>query len=431
MTTRNQVKIAVIGLGYVGLPLAHAFSKQFEVTGFDISAHKIEQYKAGIDVTAEIGNEKLAASSIKFTSDISDIRSCNFYIVAVPTPINKDKTPNLEPLKAATRSVAGLLNKGDYVVYESTVYPGLTEEFCLPMLEKGSGLKCGEDFKIGYSPERINPGDKVHAFENITKVVSGCDNEALVGIAEIYTAVVRAGVYKASSIRVAEAAKVIENAQRDINIAFVNELSLIFNKLGISTKEVLEAAGTKWNFLNFTPGLVGGHCIGVDPYYLAYKAESIGHRPEVIMSGRRINDEMGKYVAENAVKMLIHQDKKVKNTNALILGFTFKENVPDIRNTKVVDIYSKLLEYGVNVDIYDPVADSDAMALEYGIIPIDAIPEAKYDAVIYAVPHDAFSSMTMDEISNMYRGKSKIFLDVKNRFNRTNMQKSGFMYWAL
>jgi len=424
-------KIAVIGLGYVGLPLAYSFSKKFDVIGFDINVNKIKKYQAGIDITAEIGDDKLTDSNIVFANDLNDISECNFYIIAVPTPINKDKTPNLTSLKSATETVAKVLTKGDYVVYESTVYPGLTEEYCLPALEKMSGLKCGQDFKIGYSPERINPGDKVHTFENIIKVVSGCDKEALSHIAEVYSAVVKAGVYKAGSIKVAEAAKVIENAQRDVNIAFVNELSIIFNKLGISTKEVLETAATKWNFLNFTPGLVGGHCIGVDPHYLTYKAETIGYRPEVILSGRRINDGMGKYVVENTVKLLIQHDINVKNANVLILGFTFKENVADIRNTKVIDIYNGLLEYGMQVDVFDNVANTDEMLKEYGIKPIDIIAETRYNTVILAVPHDTIMAIPIEEISTFYFGDKKIFIDVKNYFNKERMIDEGFVYWSL
>ena len=428
---KKDVKIAVIGLGYVGLPLAYALSKKFDVVGFDTDAQKIENYQKGIDATSEIGNDRLGDARMRFSSELGDISACNFYIVAVPTPIHRDKTPNLAPLKTATESIAKLLKVGDTVVYESTVYPGLTEEFCLPVLEEISGLACGPDFKIGYSPERISPGDKMHTFETIVKIVSACDAEALDFIAEIYSTVVKAGVYKASSIKVAEAAKVIENAQRDINIAFVNELSMIFNKLGISTREALEAAGTKWNFLNFTPGLVGGHCIGVDPYYLTYKSEATGCRSEVILAGRRINDGMGKFIVENTVKLLIQQGVHVKNAHVLLLGFTFKENVPDIRNTRVVDIHNELLEYGVHVDVFDPMASSEDMMKAYGIQPLQMVPESKYDAIVYAVPHEVFNLITIENIKRFYGGVPKIFIDVKNHFKKEHLEREGFIYWSL
>lgn len=334
----KEESISLIGLGYVGMPIAVAFSKKVNVIGFDNNANKIALYQSGIDPTNEVGNDAIENCSVHFTADASELKKAKFHIVAVPTPVNADHTPDLTPVEGASRILGKYLTKGSIVVYESTVYPGVTEDVCIPILEKESGLKCGVDFKVGYSPERINPGDKIHRLETITKIVSGMDEESLDIIAKVYELVVEAGVHRAESIKVAEAAKVIENSQRDINIAFMNELSIIFNKMGIDTKAVLEAAGTKWNFLKFTPGLVGGHCIGVDPYYLTYKAEQMGYHSQIILSGRRINDDMGKYVAENLVKKLIHVDKSIKNAKVGILGFTFKEDCPDTRNTKIIDI---------------------------------------------------------------------------------------------
>lgn len=338
----GKEKLSLVGLGYVGMPIAVAFAKKIQVIGFDLNAAKIDLYKSGVDPTNEVGNAVIKSTTVEFTADPSRLKEAKFHIVAVPTPVNDDHTPDLTPVEGASRILGQNLTKGSIVVFESTVYPGVTEEVCVPILEKESGLKCGVDFKIGYSPERINPGDKVHRLETITKIVSGMDAETLNEIAQVYELVVEAGVYRAESIKVAEAAKVIENSQRDINIAFMNELSIIFNKMGIDTKSVLAAAGTKWNFLNFQPGLVGGHCIGVDPYYLTYKAEQLGYHSQIILSGRRINDDMGKYVAENLVKNLIRADIPVKSAKVAILGFTFKENCPDTRNTKIIDIYNEL-----------------------------------------------------------------------------------------
>ena len=363
----GKEKLSLVGLGYVGMPIAVAFARKIKVVGFDLNEKKIELYKSGIDPTNEVGNEVIAKTTVEFTADPSKLREAKFHIVAVPTPVNDDHTPDLTPVEGASRILGQNLQKGSVVVFESTVYPGVTEEICVPILEKESGLKCGVDFKIGYSPERINPGDKVHRLETITKIVSGMDEETLNIVASIYELVVEAGVYRAQSIKVAEAAKVIENSQRDINIAFMNELSIIFNKMGIDTKSVLEAAGTKWNFLKFYPGLVGGHCIGVDPYYLTYKAESLGYHSQIILSGRRINDDMGKYVAESLVKNLIKADLSVKNARVAILGFTFKENCPDTRNTKVIDIYKELQEYGITPIVVDPAADADEAKRLYGI----------------------------------------------------------------
>ena len=393
----KEASIAVIGLGYVGLPLAFEFAKKVTVIGFDINKEKIEGYKNGIDVTGEVG-EELKNTSIFFTSNEKDLKQSKFFIVSVPTPINSDKTPDLRPVRGASEIVGRNMTPGSIVVYESTVYPGLTEEICVPILEKVSGLKCGVDFKIGYSPERINPGDKVHTVTKIKKVVSGMDEETLDIIAGVYELIVEAGVYRAESIKVAEAAKVIENAQRDINIAFVNELSIIFNMMGIDTKAVLKAAGTKWNFLNFTPGLVGGHCIGVDPYYLTYKAEELGYHPEVILSGRRINDRMGKYIAENTVKMLIKADRPVKGSRVLIMGFTFKENVPDTRNTRVIDIVKELNEYGIEVYITDPVADKDEAFREYGIEIKELDSIEGVDALILAVSHKIYEGINLEDL---------------------------------
>lgn len=356
---KQKEKISVVGLGYVGFPLLIELAKTYDVIGYDVNVDKITSYRDGIDVTNEVGNEATKESTAVFSSNEQDLKESRFHIVAVPTPINQDKTPNLTPIIEASKTVARNLMKGSIVVYESTVYPGTTEEICVPILEEHSGLKYGEDFKVGYSPERINPGDKINTLTEIVKIVSGSDKESLKTIYEVYNAIIDAGIHQAHNIKVAEAAKVIENAQRDINIAFMNELSVVFNKMNINTNDVLEAAGTKWNFLNFNPGLVGGHCIGVDPYYFMYKAEELGYHSQIIAAGRKINDEMGKHVASNVIKQLILSGQNVKGAKVAILGFTFKENVPDVRNTKVIDIIDELKEYGVNVIVYDPVADKN------------------------------------------------------------------------
>ena len=368
---KGQEKISLVGLGYVGMPIAVAFAKKVKVVGYDLNKAKIELYKSGIDPTKEVGDEVIKNTTVEFTSDEKKLQEAKFHIVAVPTPVYDDHTPDLTPVEGASRILGRNLTKGSVVVFESTVYPGVTEDVCVPILEKESGLKCGVDFKIGYSPERINPGDKVHRLETITKIVSGMDDETLDVVAKVYELVVDAGVHRASCIKVAEAAKVIENSQRDINIAFMNELSIIFNKIGIDTKSVLEAAGTKWNFLKFYPGLVGGHCIGVDPYYLTYKAEMLGYHSQVILAGRRINDDMGKYVAENVVKNLIKVGKAVKGAKVAILGFTFKENCPDTRNSKIFDIVKELREYGIEPTIADPQADADEAKRLYGVEFVD------------------------------------------------------------
>ena len=423
--------LSVIGLGYVGLPLAIEFAKKVNVIGFDINPHKISSYKEFIDVTNEVGSEELRKTSLFFSNDETDLKKSRCYIVAVPTPINADRTPDLKPVIGASEIVGRNLEKGSIVVYESTVYPGVTEGICVPVLEKFSGLKCGTDFKVGYSPERINPGDKIHTVTKITKIVSGMDEESLNEIANIYGLIIEAGVYKAESIKVAEAAKVIENSQRDINIAFMNELSIIFNKLGIDTKEVLKAAGTKWNFLNFTPGLVGGHCIGVDPYYLTYRAEQIGYHPQVILAGRRINDSMGKYIAENTVKLLIKADKQIKGAKVMIMGFTFKENVPDCRNTRVIDIVSELMEYGIDVYVTDPITDKMDVKREYGLELLTYEEIDKVDAVIVAVSHREYASLTLNQLKNKYYTNKCILVDVKGMYDKETAQNSGFIYWRL
>jgi UDP-N-acetyl-D-galactosamine dehydrogenase len=412
-------KVAIIGLGYVGLPIALEFAKSVSVIGFDINAGRVDLMKNGIDPSQELESEAFENTDIEFTCDSADLKRANFFIVAVPTPVDTYKVPDLTPVLKASETVGKALKKGDYVVYESTVYPGCTEEDCIPILEKMSGLKFIEDFKVGYSPERINPGDKEHTITSIVKVVSGCDAESLDNIAKVYEIVVKAGVYKATTIKVAEAAKIIENTQRDLNIALMNELSKIFDKMGINTFDVLEAAGTKWNFLKFFPGLVGGHCIGVDPYYLTYKAIGLGYKPEVILSGRRINDSMGAYVAQKLVQKLIKNGKQIAESRVLILGSTFKEDVADIRNSKVVDVIEELKSYSVNVDVMDAYAEKEDMKHEYGIELIDEIKD-KYDAVLVAVNHDKymqydeayFKSITNEksilvDIKGIYRGKIK------------------------
>lgn len=427
-------KISLVGLGYVGLPIAVSFSKKVNVIGFDINKNKIELYKSGVDPTKEVGNKMIANCTVDFTADENKLREAKFHIVAVPTPINPDKTPDLRPVEGASHVLGRNLTKGSIVVYESTVYPGVTEDICVPILEKESGLKCGIDFKVGYSPERINPGDKVHRLETIIKIVSGMDEETLDTVAKVYELVVEAGVHRAESIKVAEAAKVIENSQRDINIAFMNELSIIFNKMGIDTKAVLAAAGTKWNFLNFSPGLVGGHCIGVDPYYLTYKAEQLGYHSQIILSGRRINDDMGKYVVENLIKRLIMADLSIKSTRVAILGFTFKENCPDTRNTRVIDIVRELKEYGVTPMIADPVADAQEAGHEYSI-KFNSLDEIKdMDAVILAVAHDEFTKLKMTDIDKLYNPAHKdnnVLLDIKGLLNRQEYEAAGYSYWRL
>ena len=427
----RETKLSLVGLGYVGMPIAVAFAKKLDVVGFDLNAQKIELYKSGVDPTNEVGHDAIRATTVDFTADETRLREARFHIVAVPTPVNDDHTPYLSPVESASAIVGRNLTKGSVVVFESTVYPGVTEEVCVPILERESGLRCGVDFKVGYSPERINPGDKVHRLETITKIVSGMDEESLDVIAKVYELVVQAGVYRAESIKVAEAAKVIENSQRDINIAFMNELSIMFNKMGIDTKAVLEAASTKWNFLKFYPGLVGGHCIGVDPYYLTYKAEMIGYHSQIILAGRRINDNMGKYVAQSTVKKLIACDKAVRNARVAILGFTFKENCPDTRNTKIIDIVNELREYGIQPVITDPLADADEAKRLYGVEFSDMSAVHDMDAVILSVAHDSFKTLTMEDIDGFFGRGKKVLIDIKGMFDRKLFESAGYVYWRL
>ncbi|MBO5564667.1 MAG: nucleotide sugar dehydrogenase [Lachnospiraceae bacterium] len=429
----GKEKLSLVGLGYVGMPIAVAFAKKIEVIGFDLNEEKIALYKKGVDPTKEVGDEAIRETRVQFTADPEDLEKAKFHIVAVPTPVNDDHTPDLTPVESASRILGQHLTKGSIVVFESTVYPGVTEDICVPILEKESGLRCGIDFKIGYSPERINPGDKVHRLETITKIVSGMDAETLDIVAKVYELVVDAGVHRAESIKVAEAAKVIENSQRDINIAFMNELSIIFHKMGIDTKSVLAAAGTKWNFLPFSPGLVGGHCIGVDPYYLTYKAEELGYHSQIILAGRRINDDMGKYVAECLVKELIACDIPVKHAKVAILGFTFKENCPDTRNTKVIDIYRELQEYGITPVVYDPEADADEAKRLYGITFSEKEALKDLDAVLIAVKHHAFEALTPDDIAAFYakERETKILVDLKGMFQKEDFGAPAFSYWRL
>lgn len=429
----GEEKLSLVGLGYVGMPIAVAFARKIKVIGYDLNAEKIKLYQSGIDPTNEVGDDVIRQTEVEFTADETKLREAKFHIVAVPTPVNDDHTPDLTPVEGASRILGRNLTKGSVVVFESTVYPGVTEEVCVPILEKESGLVCGKDFKIGYSPERINPGDKVHRLETITKIVSGMDEETLDTVAKVYELVVEAGVYRAESIQVAEAAKVIENSQRDINIAFMNELSIIFNKMGIDTQSVLKAAGTKWNFLKFYPGLVGGHCIGVDPYYLTYRAEQMGYHSQIILSGRRINDDMGKYVAENIVKNLIRADIAVKHAKVAILGFTFKENCPDTRNTKVIDIYKELQEYGITPMVVDPAADAAEAKRLYGIT-FNTMEDIKdMDAVIVAVSHKQFLALDKEKISSLYSKAhaKKVLVDIKGIFDRKEYSTEDYIYWRL
>lgn len=451
----RKAKVSVIGLGYVGMPLAISFAKKIDVIGFDINKEKIDLYNKGIDLTNEVGDKELKETRAIITNDEMKLKEAKFHIIAVPTPTNDDKTPDLRPMIGASKILGKHLTKGSIVVYESTVYPGVTEDICVPILEEASGMKCGIDFKVGYSPERINPGDKIHRLENIVKIVSGMDEESLENIASVYELIIDAGIHKAESIKVAEAAKVIENSQRDINIAFVNELSIIFNKMNIDTKAVLEAAGTKWNFLKFSPGLVGGHCIGVDPYYLTHKAEQLGYHSQVILSGRRINDGMGKYVCESTVKNLIKANKQVKGASVAVLGMTFKENCPDVRNSKVIDIIDELKEYGINVFVTDPIADSNEVREEYGVELVKFEDINDVDAVILAVGHKEYINLELEAIKKLYRlnklalnnGQTVeevalteenmenedrlVLIDVKGIFNRKEAELKNYLYWRL
>ncbi len=425
----KKEKISLIGLGYVGMPIAVAFAKKVDVIGFDLNKEKIKLYQSGIDPTREVGNEEIAKSKVNFTFDESKLKEAKFHIVAVPTPVNLDKTPDLTPVIGASEILGRNLTKGSIVVYESTVYPGVTEDICVPILEKESGLKCGIDFKIGYSPERINPGDKVHRLENIKKIVSGMDEESLDEIAKVYELVIEVGVHRASSIKVAEAAKVVENSQRDINIAFVNELAMAFDKMGIDTNEVIDAMNTKWNALGFRPGLVGGHCIGVDPYYFIYEAEKLGYHSQIISAGRKVNDGMGAFVADATIKEMILAGKNVSKSKVVILGLTFKENCPDLRNSKVEDIIKRLNEFGVNPIIVDPYVNTDEAKKEYGVEITKSSDIKDADCVIFAVAHNEFKNINIEELFG--KNQTNVIIDVKNMIDKNKFLKLGYRVWRL
>jgi len=424
-------KIAVVGLGYVGLPLAVHLSKHFDIVGFDVKTERIDELKNGYDRTHEIADTELAGVKIRFSSDPGVLTQCRFIVVAVPTPIDTYHIPNLNPLKSASETVGRHMREGTCIVFESTVYPGATEEVCLPILEKESEMVFGSDFTIGYSPERINPGDKIHTLDRVVKIVSGSDEKTRHLLENVYGSVVAAGIHPASSIKVAEAAKVIENTQRDLNIALMNELSMIFDKMDIDTTQVLEAAGTKWNFLPFKPGLVGGHCIGVDPYYLTFKAESIGYHPDMILAGRRINDGMGKYIAEKTVKMLIREGLHVKGARIAVLGITFKEDVPDLRNSKVVDIVKELKDYGINVMVHDPIADAVEAMTYYNITLRDMTDINDVDAVIVPVMHQYYKEQGLARLAALCRKDKPLVIDVKGLFDLDDVKGDGIGYWRL
>ena len=428
----KETKLAVVGLGYVGLPLAAAFAEKFQVIGFDMNERKIAAYQAGRDVTAEIGDEALQQADIDLTSDPECLREASFIIVAVPTPINGDKTPDLGPVIGASETVGKYLTKGSIVVYESTVYPGVTEEVCLPVLEKKSGLFCGQDFKIGYSPERINPGDKVHRLRSITKIVSGLDEEALEDISAVYGSIIEK-IYPASSIKVAEAAKLVENTQRDINIAFMNELSMVFHQLGIDTEEVAKAMDTKWNALGFRPGLVGGHCIGVDPYYFIYEAENLDQHSQMISAGRRINNDMSKFVAQEIVKVLLKAGVNAPRARIFLLGMTFKENCPDTRNSRAVDVYRHLTEYGLTAMAADPLADPYDFLQEYSIELVTEEEVREADCIVILAAHDCYRSRSLQDLRKLYKKdcKAPVLIDVRNIYSRKEAEKLGFVYWSL
>ncbi|HHX60560.1 MAG TPA: nucleotide sugar dehydrogenase [Epulopiscium sp.] len=431
---QNNEKVAVIGLGYVGMPLAVAFAKKLQVIGFDVNKQKIQDYKNGLDPTDEVGIEEISKTTVDFTSEEERLKEAKVLIIAVPTPVNTDKTPDLQPIIGASQIVGHNLTKGSIVIYESTVYPGVTEEICIPILEESSGLKCGVDFKVGYSPERINPGDKVHTLASITKIVSGIDQETLDIVASIYETIITAGVHKASSIKVAEAAKVVENSQRDINIAFMNELAMVFDRMEIDTTEVIEAMNTKWNALGFYPGLVGGHCIGVDPYYFIYQAEKLGYHSQIILSGRKINDGMAKFVGEAIIKQLVLANKVVKQAKVAILGVTFKENCGDIRNSKVEDIVTFLREYGIDPVIIDPVGDQEEIKSIYGrdIREFDTL--CDMDCLVFAVGHDQFKDLPLPLLQEKFvKGprNEKVIIDIKGIYNKKDMEQEGYAYWRL
>ena len=430
----KRTSLAVIGLGYVGMPLAIAFADHINVTGFDLNKEKISLYKSGIDPTNEVGNEKIQKTTINFTTDEQQLQYASFHIISVPTPINQDKTPDFSPIIGASTILGRNLAPGSIIVYESTVYPGVTEDICIPILEKESGLTCGIDFKVGYSPERINPGDKIHRLENIKKIVSGMDQETLNEIASVYELIIKAGVYRASSIKVAEAAKVAENSQRDINIAFMNELAMAFDKMKIDTNEVVDAMNTKWNALGFRPGLVGGHCIGVDPYYFVYEAEKLGYHSQIILSGRQINDGMGTFIADAIIKQLVLAGKKVIDAKVAILGITFKENCPDVRNSKVIDIVKRLKEYGISPDITDPWADIIEVKNEYNIDLKQLNDIKNVDCLVLAVAHDEFKIMNLLDMDNLFKplpNSEKVFIDLKNICSLSELTSSGYNFWRL
>ena len=430
----RKEKISVVGLGYVGMPLAVAFAKSAAVIGFDLNDEKIRLYKNGIDPTEEVGNAEIKETSVEFTSDPERLKEAKFHIIAVPTPVNHDHTPNLSPVESASRIVGQNLTKGSVVVFESTVYPGVTEYICVPILEKESGLKCGVDFKVGYSPERINPGDKIHRLENITKVVSGMDDESLKEIKDIYDMIIEVGTFPVSSIMTAEAVKVAENSQRDINIAFMNELAMVFDKMDIDTSEVIAGMNTKWNALGFYPGLVGGHCIGVDPYYFTYRAEQLGYHSQIILSGRQVNDGMGAFVTDAAVKEMIRAGQAPSKSKIVIMGITFKENCPDIRNSKVEDIINRLKEYDITPIVIDPWADVDEVMREYGVELAVAGEISDADCVIIAVAHNEFKGMPLSEIDKIFKdteNKNKVLVDVKSMIDKKAAQDAGYRYWRL
>ena len=440
MSLFEQIKsgeetLSLVGLGYVGMPIAVAFADEgVNVIGFDLNEAKIELYKSGIDPTHEVGDEAIAKSTVQFTSDAADLQRAKFHIVAVPTPVNQDHTPDLTPVIGASEILGKNLTKGSIVVFESTVYPGVTEDVCVPILEKKSGLKCGVDFKVGYSPERINPGDKVHRLENIKKIVSGMDAESLEEIKNVYDLVIKVGTYPVSTIKTAEAVKVVENSQRDINIAFMNELAMVFDRMGIDTAEVVEGMNTKWNALGFRPGLVGGHCIGVDPYYFTYEAEKLGYHSQIILSGRKVNDGMGAFVADSTIKQLILAGKAPKNSTVVILGLTFKENCPDTRNSKVEDIINRLKEFDINPIVVDPWASERDAMHEYGVVLTKLEDVADADCVILAVAHDKFKNMGLDELEKLFvvgENDTKVLIDVKSILDRNIVKDVGYRYWRL
>jgi len=432
---KKEEQLSLVGLGYVGMPIAVAFAKKgLNVVGFDLNEEKIQLYKSGIDPTHEVGDEEIKKTTIFFTSDETSLKKAKFHIVAVPTPVNSDHTPDLTPVISASEIVGRNLVKGSIVVYESTVYPGVTEDICIPILEKESGLKCGIDFKVGYSPERINPGDKVHRLENIRKIVSGIDEESLEEIKNVYNIVIEVGTYPVSNIKTAEAVKVVENSQRDINIAFVNELAMVFDRMGIDTNEVIDGMNTKWNALGFRPGLVGGHCIGVDPYYFTYEAERLGYHSQIILNGRMVNDKMGEFVADAAIKQMILAGKSPKNASVVILGLTFKENCPDIRNSKVADIIKRLSEYEISPTVVDPWANEKEALREYGVKVINIEDIKNADCVIVAVAHNEFKKLSLDDIKSLFGAKQnceKVLIDVKGLYNIKDLEKSGMKYWRL